>query len=116
MKLSIADKFSRYPGPRYRKDGPFSGEQFRQEQLIPAIREAIQSNERLVVVLDGVAGYGSSFLEEAFGGLVREGLTLDQLSKYLEVEAKTQRFQHHRLRAQTYMQEAAARPPYRVAH
>lgn len=116
MMLSIADKFSRYPGPRYRKDGPFSGEQFRQEQLIPAIREAIQKNERLIVILDDVAGYGSSFLEEAFGGLVREGLTLDQLSKYLDIEAKTQRFQHHRLRAQAYMREAAARSPHRAEH
>ena len=28
------------------------------------------TGDRLVVVLDGVIGYSSSFLEEAFGGLV----------------------------------------------
>ena len=32
--------------------------------------------------MDGVAGYGSSFLEEAFGGLVRvEGFTAEALKE-----------------------------------
>ena len=34
--------------------------------------EALRSNERVEIVFDDVAGFGSSFLEEAFGGLVRE--------------------------------------------
>jgi len=29
----------------------------------------------VVIDLDGVRGYGSSFLEEAFGGLVRKGFS-----------------------------------------
>jgi hypothetical protein len=114
ITLSIADKFSRYPGPRYRKDGPFSGEQFRDEQLVPAIRRAIENDDVLVVILDDVAGYGSSFLEEAFGGLLREGFTVEQLAEHLDIRAKTERFQHHRLRAQTYIAEAAKRPSHHV--
>jgi hypothetical protein len=114
ITLSIADKFSRYPGPRYRKDGPFSGEQFRDEQLIPAMRQAIESNDILIVTLDDVAGYGSSFLEEAFGGLLRQGFTIEQLAQHLDIHAKTERFQHHRLRAQTYIAEAARRPAQHV--
>jgi hypothetical protein len=33
---------------------------------------AVESHGRLLVNLDGAAGYPSSFLEEAFGGLARE--------------------------------------------
>lgn len=68
--ISVARDFSRFPAGRYYSDGPFSGERFRMEVLLPALKEA----ETVVVDLDGVSGYGSSFLEEAFGGLVREKL------------------------------------------
>lgn len=65
--IDIGNDFSRYPGGRYRRNGRYSGEEFRDELLKPALREA----ESVVVVLDNTIGYGSSFLEEAFGGLVR---------------------------------------------
>ena len=32
----------------------------------------VQKNEKLKIDLDGGYGYGSSFLEEAFGGLIRD--------------------------------------------
>ena len=70
MDLRIAD-YAPSPGGRYIKDGPLSGEWFRNEFLIPAFREASEKREQLRVVLDGTSGYGSSFLEETFGGLVR---------------------------------------------
>ncbi|WP_264876290.1 STAS-like domain-containing protein [Vibrio agarivorans] len=63
--------FTKFPGARYRSLGPHSGEEFRDDILIPAIKDAGSS---LVVDLDGVFGYGSSFLEEIFGGCVREGV------------------------------------------
>jgi len=66
--ISVARDFSKFPGGRYYTDGPFSGEQFRKEILEPALDEA----ETLFVDLNGTRGYGSSFLDEAFGGLVRE--------------------------------------------
>ena len=40
--------------------------------LYPKFMESIKKNEKLIVNLDGGYGYGSSFLEEAFGGLVRK--------------------------------------------
>lgn len=67
--ISIANDFTRYPGGRYRTDGKFSGERFREDLLIPAV-----SQGEVVIQLDGTAGYGSSFLEEAFGGLARAGI------------------------------------------
>ncbi|EDW2054882.1 STAS-like domain-containing protein [Salmonella enterica subsp. enterica] len=66
--ISIKD-FSRYPGPRYIRLGDFSGELFRSSVLMPAL-----ANDDVTVNFDGVYGYGSSFLEEAFGGLVRSGV------------------------------------------
>jgi hypothetical protein len=63
--------FTRTPGPRYRSEGSFSGEQWREEHLLPAYRKAVAEGRPLRVSLDGVVGFASSFLEEAFGGLVR---------------------------------------------
>lgn len=80
VKLS---DYSITPGARLESEGPFSGELFRNMTLIPAFDEAVASNEKLVVDLDGTLGYGTSFLEEVFGGLAREK-TADLVLKTLE--------------------------------
>lgn len=67
--VNIAKDFSRYPAGRYKSDGPFPGELCRKKLLVPALS---QDQGSVIVELDGTRGYGSSFLEEAFGGLVRE--------------------------------------------
>lgn len=71
ITISIAKDFSRIPGARFPKEGDFSGEEFRKNVLLPNLKEAIKRKEKLRVVLDGTAGLGTSFLEEAFGGLIR---------------------------------------------
>lgn len=70
--LSVATDFSRTPGSRYIEEGDYSGELFRNETLEPAVRRALEEGTKLRIDLDGTAGYGTSFLEEAFGGLVRD--------------------------------------------
>lgn len=105
LTLRVFD-FTRYPGPRYRRDGPYSAEQFREEHLEPRLREAIENGETLAVVLDGVSGYGSSFLEETFGGLVRRGFGEDALDDHLQIVNLTPRFEHHKLRAEQYIKDA----------
>lgn len=65
--IDVARDFSKEPIGRYKTDGESSGEVFRQNLLIPALRDA----EVVQVVLDGTEGYGSSFLDEAFAGLLR---------------------------------------------
>lgn len=82
--INIERDFSKYPAGRYTPDGPFSGEQFREEHLIPALNN---QSGRVVVELDGARGYGSSFLEEAFGGLVRKGFDAVQLLSRLELQS-----------------------------
>lgn len=107
--IEVAEKFSRTPGPRYKIHGDFSGEEFRDSYLVGALRSAIDQDSVLTVVLDDVAGYGSSFLEEAFGGLLRHGFTKDQVDKHLRIEARTSRFKHHAIAAYEYIEEEAAR-------
>jgi hypothetical protein len=72
--ISIAKDFSRYPAGRTRRDGEFSAERFREDVLVPALEKARAEGNQVRVVLDGVYGYSSSFLEETFGGLVRRKL------------------------------------------
>lgn len=85
--IAIAKDFSDVPAGRYKKDGDYSGERFREDILRPRL----QNDEVVEVVLDDVEGYGSSFLEEAFGGLVRvAGFTADELHKKLKLVAKSQ--------------------------
>jgi hypothetical protein len=71
MKVIRITEFSEFPGPRYISLGPYSGEAFRKQVLIPNIQAHAG---KLIVDLDGALGYGSSFLDEAFGGLIREGV------------------------------------------
>lgn len=108
-QIAVARDFTRYPGPRYRSTGPFSGEEFRDRILTPALRTAIANGGSVVVVLDNVAGYGSSFLEESFGGLIRVGFNKSDLDKHLVIVAQTPRFHHHAVRARQYIAEAADR-------
>lgn len=83
--LNIVKEFGPRPYGRYPADGDFCGEIFRQRLLAPRLREAIGADDVLVVTLDGYNRYGRSFLDEAFGGLIREeGFTLEQLKKHLQ--------------------------------
>ena len=83
--INIEKQFSKYPAGRYKADGPYSGERFRDDFLLPALKT---QGGRVVVELDGARGYGSSFLEEAFGGLVRAGFTAEQLLDRLHLQSQ----------------------------
>lgn len=84
IKLSIAKDFSEFPAGRHPDDGPYSGERFREELLVPRLKS---DGSTVEVDLDGTMGYGSSFLEEAFGGLVREHrFDLKTLNKCLKFQ------------------------------
>lgn len=82
VTLDIAKDFSAAPAGRYRTDGDFSGEAFREDFLVPALNEA----DEIVVLMDGTEGYGSSFLDEAFGGLVRQhGITEESFHRRIHL-------------------------------
>ncbi|MGK3131157.1 STAS-like domain-containing protein [Pantoea sp. C8B4] len=86
-KILISKDFSKTPFGRYPSDGPNSAERFRKECLVPAF---INATSPVEVDFDGIAlAIGSSFLEEAFGGMVRkEGIDKDKLRKLLIVKSE----------------------------
>lgn len=83
VRVNVAKQFTKLPGARYIKLGPFSGEEFRQKFLVEPLRQG----KTVIVELDGVRGYGSSFLDEAFGGVVRQlDLEIEDALNRLRVE------------------------------
>ena len=69
-KYSIAKEYSQNPGARYSKQGPYSGEDFRNKVLVPFF-ENKKEGDIMEIDLNGLNGYPSSFFEEAFGGIAR---------------------------------------------
>ena len=87
--INIAKEYSKTPGGRNVSEGPYSGEDFRDTCLLPVAIKALKENAHIEIHLDGGFGYAPSFLEEAFGGLVRElkdGRLLDIISIISEEE------------------------------
>lgn len=76
MKINLGKQFGRYPAGRYLADGPYNGQKFREEFLIPALKGG---DDEIEIDLNDARGLKSSFLEEAFGGLVRVGFPSDDL-------------------------------------
>jgi len=68
--ISVVKDFSPTPRGRNENHGPNNGLRFRQKVLLPRLLSGGEDC-LLVVDLSGTNRYGSSFLEEAFGGLVR---------------------------------------------
>ena len=102
MTIRIATDFSRFPAGRYLSDGPYSGEGFMREKLIPAL----QNGDKVQIILDGTMGYGSSFLEEAFGGLVRlKQWSLEDLLTKIEIVSDEEPNLIHEIHS--YMEDAA---------
>lgn len=71
MRIKIATDFSKTPCARFLSEGDFPGEEFRENILLPKLKEAVEKKMKLEIDLDGTAGLGTSFLEESFGGLIR---------------------------------------------
>lgn len=82
--ISVAKDFTPFPGPRLKERGEWSGEEFRDEILIPAL----QKNEPFTLDLDGVMNYPPAFLEEAFGGLIRCGYSLPQITQLMTLKCR----------------------------
>ncbi len=103
--INIAKDFSETPLGRYVTDGKFSGERFRDEFLVPALKVG-----PLTVEIDDTEGYGSSFLEEAFGGLVRKRhFSADELKNRLRIKSSSPAFGVYEGLIWRYIAEAAER-------
>ena len=83
MYIDIAQKFSDSPSGRYIEDGEYCGANFLHQYLLPNIHKYT----KIILDFTNVLGYGSSFLEEAFGGLVREtGMSKEEFFKHIEIK------------------------------
>lgn len=80
--INIGKDFTRFPLGRKAEHGSGSGEEFRLRFLEPALNSA---DVKVIILLDDALGYGSSFLEEAFGGLVRCGHQADELLSRIDL-------------------------------
>jgi len=94
--IKLAD-FSKFPSGRDETDGAHNGERFRNEVLKPAIEKASREGKYIEVSLEGVLNFGSSFFEEAFGGVIRCGiLKKDQLERMLRITPEDSRYGKYR--------------------
>ena len=102
--IEIEKEFSRFPLGRDEEDGgDFNGKKFRKEFLVPSLNE----NDEVIVYLDGPKGYGSSFLEEAFGGLVRkENFTKADLKSRLKITYDAPVYELYKNEVWEYIDEA----------
>jgi len=83
--VDVAAQFDRYPFGRYPSHGPNNGERFREEFLVPDLRQGV----KLTIDLSHADGLAPSFLEEAFGGLVRAGFSPRDIAALVEVRSDT---------------------------
>lgn len=79
-RINFAKEFSDCPGGRYRRYGPYSGEAFREDILVPALEE----NDKVVLEMNGVIGFPASFLDEAFG-ILAEKVGPEAMNRKLEI-------------------------------
>ncbi len=85
IKYNLAKEFSPYPAGRTVDESDYSGQAFR-EVLLEKL-QSLGERDHLIISLVGLRTAGSSFLEEAFGGLVRLGVfTAQTLHKLLKFE------------------------------
>lgn len=90
MIFNVATDFSKTPGGRYIEQGSYSGEYFRENYLKPIYDFCLEKDDELTINLDGGYGYGSGFLEEVFGGMVREGYDGEIMLRKINIITKDQ--------------------------
>ncbi len=83
-EVDVGKDFTRFPAGRTMTDGPYCGEAFREKCLRPWL----DKGQTVIVKLDSALGYGSSFLEEAFGGLVRAKYPKDLVLGLIKLETE----------------------------
>lgn len=74
MEIVVREHF-KFASARYRSDGVNSGEAFREDVIVPALK----SSTSITIDLNNKVSYPASWLEECFGGLVRNGLSSEDV-------------------------------------
>jgi hypothetical protein len=106
--IDLAKDFSPFPGGRFKKNGPFSGEEFRERVLVPALKRATDAHDQVVLTLsDPLAGVPGSFADEAFGGLItKHHFKADEVLRLLKVKATSDRLAAYPVMIENYIRHA----------
>ncbi len=106
VRIKVLD-FTENPGPRYIRQDKIgesnSGEAFYLQTLNEAFAQAYKEKKQLVLELDGVSGYPSSFLDEAIGELVFD-FTLKIVSNFLDFNTVMYKRRVKQVKEETYLQ------------
>lgn len=102
--IYIGKDFFDDPSGRYYTDGDGSGEEFREEVLKPLLSKL----EKLEINIDeNVEGYGSSFLVEAFGGLIKHGyFSKEDVKNKITISCKNKDYDFFKNKIYQYIDEA----------
>lgn len=104
VKINIARDYSDFPAGRYKEDDHHSGDKFRDEFLIPNL----EKKKKVIIDFNGVYACLPSFLEEAFGGLIRKGIPKDVIDKYLSfADTDEQKYKDYISVIKRYIKDAA---------
>ena len=105
MEIYVATQYTRTPNARFESQAKGqSGEGFRNKLLLPKLNECIRKGEMLYVFFDGCLGAGVSFLEEAFGGLIRNGVSYEDINNHLRIVWKSN--PRKQLQAEAFIKKA----------
>lgn len=97
---NFSEEYSKYPGGRFERLGPFSGEDFRDKVL----RTIFETDKSIEIDATGVVtSFSPSFLDECFGSLAKE-YGLDIFNKRVKLfssdnPALTEKMMHYVERA-----------------
>ena len=107
-RINIGEDFSKVPRGRYHSaDGQHTGGRFREHFLKEIFNNPEKYSRPVEIVLDSAEGYGSSFLEEAFGGLVRKGYaSSEEVDKAFVFIYEDKNFEFYEKRIREYIREA----------
>lgn len=84
IKFDFAKEFAKYPGGRFKRLGPSSGEEFRDDVLRPMLEKA----DRIDIDGSGViTSFSPSFLDECFGQLATE-MGKEEFEKRIRLSSK----------------------------
>ena len=87
----FAEEFSKIPGPRREKIGPYSGELFREKVL----KKWFNKNQEVEIDIDGVVmNFGPSFLSEAFGKMAKDIGSEEKFFNIIHVKNNSDKNKH----------------------
>lgn len=70
MIFKVSEQFTKFPGGRLKKNGDHSGEELRDDYIIPLLEN--NPDEKLIIDFDGIIGIAASTIDEVFYGLARK--------------------------------------------